>query len=881
MGWMQKLCEVYDAAIVCDQSKESVALAPFGFVIKKIKYHIVLTQNGQFVSSNELMGKEQLQEIPSTPMAESRTGGNGTPFPLVEQLQYLVYEKENLQRFSQYIQQLKAWCEQPDAPECLRAVYTYLDGHTLLHDLESQPNLKLKYYKDVEKREGVGADAKAMVCFSVQMQDNSSDDLWLRADVKQSWRRYLASILPGDKAFCYVEGKTLPILVSHPKLQGNAKLISAKDDQFLFQYKGRFVDDHSAALVSFDASIRAHNTLTWLLARQGMQKYGKMWVLWNTNGAKMKVPIDGKSSIFEEEEEEEKEKEDGVSKPVIDTFASYAKEVNTAAQGYGGRLRAYDPKRTNSVVLLGLEAASDGRMSINYYRECSGDEYIERLEDWYKDCCWWRYGQKMGTKEIATPNPDSIAIAVMGADAVNLAKSDRKQKKSHTKLISRLHAEILSCIVDKQLLPLWAVRSAFYRACAPLAFTGGKGRRWARSAWEGSVDTTCAMISCFQKRRRGEYCEVFTPELQANSTKADYLYGRLLAVADFIEEKSKEGGRDYPTNAVRFMRQFMQDPFETWPKIHEKLMLNLGGGELDQERFRALLQEIEGLFSAQDRYERRELSLEFLQGFSSQRQSFFQKRRSATKEEEDGNTRYRLSNRRSELYGYLLAIADEIEREANSEGEVSTTNAMRIMPMFAARPYESWGRLHNKLIPYMGKLGGRADEYQQQIEMVEGRFTDLDRESTEPLDGSYVHGFYCWHRINKEQAQLLREKQAWKEAKDMRSALYGRMLGIAERLERRCLLYKAEGTYKRMTNELRFMTVFAQKPAATWELLKVKLKPYLKHESSSVQQESAMLEQLEAQLRQQGWNTNVPLGSIYLHYFYEESNNKIKEEKEK
>ena len=34
MSWMQKLCEAYDAGIVCDQSKEAVRLVPLGFAQK-------------------------------------------------------------------------------------------------------------------------------------------------------------------------------------------------------------------------------------------------------------------------------------------------------------------------------------------------------------------------------------------------------------------------------------------------------------------------------------------------------------------------------------------------------------------------------------------------------------------------------------------------------------------------------------------------------------------------------------------------------------------------------------------------------------------------------------------------------------------------------
>ena len=116
MSWMQKLCEAYDAGVVCNQSKEAVKLVPLGFVRKRVKYHVVLSREGRFVSADELMDESQFLEIPSTPQAESRTGDNGAPFPLVEQLKYLIFENENSKRFSQYMGQLNAWCEQPDAP---------------------------------------------------------------------------------------------------------------------------------------------------------------------------------------------------------------------------------------------------------------------------------------------------------------------------------------------------------------------------------------------------------------------------------------------------------------------------------------------------------------------------------------------------------------------------------------------------------------------------------------------------------------------------------------------------------------------------------------------------------------------------------------------
>lgn len=865
MSWMEKLCEAYDAGITCGQTRESVRLVPLGFVQKKVKYHVVLTRDGRFISADALSEESQAQEIPSTPQAEGRTGDNGAPFPLTEQMKYLVFEEKNSRRFRRYMEQLHAWCARTDAPVCLHAVYTYLSGHTLLADLERQPNLKLKYYKNVEKREGSGEDAKAMVCFSVQMQDESTDDLWLREDVRQSWERFLTDNLPGDSAFCYVEGRMLPAMENHPKLQGNAKLVSAKDSEFPFQYKGRFAEDRSAASLSVSASLRAHNALSWLIQRQGMQKYGMTWVVWNTNGADMTVPIDEKDGFPEEEEEED-------TGAPVDTFETYAREVRAAARGYSGRLHDYNERRTNSAAILGMTAATDGRMSVVYYQECSGNEYVRRLEAWYTDCCWWRYSRENKPKEIASPKPKQLAAAVMGPDAVNMAETDKSCERSDTKRMRELYSEILVCIADRQALPVDLIRSAFHRACVPLSFSGGKDRKWSRTAWETSVDTACAMLSCFQRRRKGKTCDIFPPELQTKSKNRAYLYGRLFAVADFVEEKSAEEERNAPTGAIRLMGRYVQDPFETWAKLHEKLIPCFQRLGPDSGRYQRLLSEIEGQFSEEDRHARGELSPEFLQALSSQRQRLFQKWNGMKKEGDEEPAVYKLSEYRAELYGNLLAIADIAEQEAGEGERAGKSNAMQTMHVFAARPYEAWGRLHEKLQPYLEKMGKRADAYQRMIGLVELQFSPADREETAALDASFLHGYYEMRRALCQGARLSGGFQDREERRDKRSALYGRLLGIAERIERRFFRREKENSEWRTTNALRFMTVFARKPASTWEELRIRLKPYLRHAGPHSREDLCSLEQLEGQIRENGWNVDAPLGSIYLHEYYRERN---------
>ena len=261
MGWMQKLNEVYDAMIeqVPDTSSNEPTLIPVGFVQKQVKYLITLKADGTFSSARELTKDERLCIVPSTPQADARVGGKITPFPLAERLKYVVCDGEDDLRLEQYLLQLHAWCNQTDAPECLRVLYGYLKQKTLLQDMCSVSGLKAKYHKDETLKDAGGADAEAFVCFAVQDFNNPEIRLWMREDVRKSWIHYLASIPEKNTLLCYVTGEQREPLDRHPAVKGRAKLISEKDAGYPFQYKGRFTTDKSAATVSIGAAVRVYN----------------------------------------------------------------------------------------------------------------------------------------------------------------------------------------------------------------------------------------------------------------------------------------------------------------------------------------------------------------------------------------------------------------------------------------------------------------------------------------------------------------------------------------------------------------------------------------------------------------------------------------------
>lgn len=97
---------------------------------------------------------------------------------------------------------------------------------------------------------------------------------------------------------------------------------------------------------------------------------------------------------------------------------------------------------------------------------------------------------------------------------------------------------------------------------------------------------------------------------------------------------------------------------------------------------------------------------------------------------------------RDYLYGRLLGAADKLEEYAlRKQGTLrENTSAIRYMQAFAQRPYRTWHTIHGCLNPYIQKVKGSFafDE----IQAVSGMFVPGDYEKDDPLNGSFLIGYY-------------------------------------------------------------------------------------------------------------------------------------------
>lgn len=135
--------------------------------------------------------------------------------------------------------------------------------------------------------------------------------------------------------------------------------------------------------------------------------------------------------------------------------------------------------------------------------------------------------------------------------------------------------------------------------------------------------------------------------LDPNRKTRDYLYGRLLALADSLEQWVLNMTReDRQTNTARLMNRFAERPFSTWRTI--ELALSPYKARLDSisrkrqrmndevKDLQRMIDEVKDLFDLIDFVNDKRLSGEFLLGYSCQRE-YLRNNPDKMKESDDGN----------------------------------------------------------------------------------------------------------------------------------------------------------------------------------------------------------------------------------------------------
>lgn len=628
MGLMQAAVDTYDMLekkYAGKVDENQATLAPVSHILTNAQIEITLDENGKYLSGT-LVDKSEPKII--IPVTEESAGRTSSPcaHPLCDQLGYIAGYNE--EKYKLYVDQICEWAESEYSHPVLSSVLTYVRGRTVLHDLVRSGVINLT-------ADGRPENEKMMVRWRVNFPGEAIE-CWRDKDLFDAFIDfYMNKKREGKKEICMISGEETPIASQHPKgiiaINGNAKLISANDSSG-FTYRGRFQNDEQALTISYEMSQKAHNALRWLVSDQGVHTLypgagrrqeipdgkegtktkiiygGRTFLCWNPNGRRV-LDCSGPFMF--------------PSAPAIDK-TNYQQELKRTLLGFKTSL-----PDTEKVIIAAFDAATTGRLAVTYFNELSGSDYLQRLYEWDKECCWSK-----GKYGYSTP---LLIQIISNAFGVQRSEKGMVQMQADDRVVRQQMQRLIACRIDSKHIPYDIVKALVNHASSPLAYD--------EKVWRNIVFTTCAVLNKHyfdksNKDKKGVEDMGWTLDEQNRS----FQFGRLLAAMEKVEQdyyyQTGEGNEDKKprmTAAIKALSRFRQRPFSTYARVKEHLWLAYIPrlNQASRVRYEKLSGEIIAKISA---FPKEELNMPledlYLLGYDLQRNAFFKK---ASAEEEINN----------------------------------------------------------------------------------------------------------------------------------------------------------------------------------------------------------------------------------------------------
>lgn len=631
LGYWQDLCETYKYAENLvgkveirkrkgkdgKEEEENIILLPIAHSTQNAQIEVELNLRGEFKEARKVEKRNAVTVIPVTEDSGSRSSGIA-PHPLHDKLCYVAGDyaqycdkKKAEEYYESYIIQLEQW-QKYSSNKVVNAIYLYLKKACLIKDLIEEGELEVdeknKLRTDI-KIEGI-SQADLFVRFCIQDVDyDGANELWLDLDLQKDYQKYYLTQV-GELGLDYMTGKYVTCAEKQPskiRYSGDmAKLISANDSSG-FTYRGRFSNRNEALSVGYEPSQKAHNVLKWLIERQGYRKYGSCIVVWNPQGHQV-VPWD--KNIVSDEDERDDDLEDTKEEKVIPTSftqlelaENYARKVRSTLNGYSEDII----KGVEQVVILSLEAATPGRLSVVYYNKMQGSQYLDNLIRWYTECSWRLTYLKNKKREPKTPIAEDIIRAGYGVERTVTGKETLDVDED---LMKDKLKQLFPSIVSGKDIPEDMYQAVIRNASRPLAYESYNRRK--------IQEIACALIHKKYKEKEREV----SMGLLREETDRSYLYGRLMALYHKLESdtftEDEKGKR--VTNTERLMAMMVRNPVKTIVTLEEKVrpywkkILDFKIRDFyERER-----QQIYGLFDKEDFKINKKLNEMYLLGYNTE-----------------------------------------------------------------------------------------------------------------------------------------------------------------------------------------------------------------------------------------------------------------------
>lgn len=637
MGWINALYETYQdiESIAGEVGEDGSILFPVGHVTVKAQVEVTISSQGDFIKAEKIPKDDALTLIPVTEDSATRSSGVA-PHPLNDKLCYIAGDyddfvkpkKSKAEYYAQYMGQLTTWEKSPYTDEKITALHTYLAKGRLMQDLVQCGILE---------RDENGILAKAKIA------DVAQEDAFLRFKI---WK---AGAIPGQyipetwldtglhqkyidfygasgqqSGLCYVTGDEQIITTKHPNKIRNAgdkaKIISSNDSNTnSLTFRGRFKDPMESVALGYEVSQKAHSALRWLIERQGYRNGTEAVVTWASEALEEMIPqpLTGTDAFFGGI---------GVSKKEINTAQRFAVEFNKAIAGYHGKLDT-----CRKIVVMAVDTADgsqQGRLAITYYQELAGSQYLENLTRWHTHGRWtlrlWDDEKEAYYDFVGVPSPKEMALAAFGVE-----REEKNQKKlgMNDKLMKATIQRILPCIAGGMNFPKDLMLAAVRNAGHPMTMSLGN--------WTRVSNNACSMICLYYYTQKREELSM---GLDYECKDRSYLFGRMLAVANYAEEQTyDEDDKKRVSNARRYWNVFSGKPGRTWKIIYENLTPYFD--KLDQGKrgyINKVLGEITDKMTPSMMMDERALSPLYLLGFQHQNSVLWMSKAEKEKLEKEG-----------------------------------------------------------------------------------------------------------------------------------------------------------------------------------------------------------------------------------------------------
>jgi len=543
VSWTDELYKIYEYNSDREFDENEPVMLPVAHSTANAQIEITIDLDGNFKGAKAVEKSDAVTVIPATEDSATRSSGI-CAMPFADKLIYTAGDysnyaegkkADNSGHFTNYMNQLRRWMAGEYTHPFVRALYMYLDKKCLISDLVSAGVIKID---EVSGK------------FFVRIKINTDDSLvetWKDKSLQESFISFNSSLM-GEKQLCYASGEYVSPTYKHPSKIRNsgdkAKIISTNDESG-FTYRGRFADKEQAVSIGYDYSQKIHKALQWLREKQGKNIDSLTVIVWAS--AMQDIP-DSSDSFIDDSGFDDFPDEKTADIP--STMPMYMDMLNKRIFGAREKLEP-----NTKVMIMGLDAATTGRINISMYSELESSQYLANIEKWHTETAWLRFYGKSKKKIINSFSVYDIIRYAFGTEQGKFVDCDKKLMRDN---ILRL----LSCITNGAKLPSDIVHALYQKASNPLSYDNSYNHR-------SVLETACGMIRKHIIDGKGDVSMAYDP----NITDRSYLYGCLLAIADKAESESfDEQERNVRvTNARRYWNAFSQRPFMTWRIIEERL----------------------------------------------------------------------------------------------------------------------------------------------------------------------------------------------------------------------------------------------------------------------------------------------------------------------